>query len=102
MSFEGIVGAITSIVCAVISGILLHMFKTKKDKDDEHLKKRVEADIAERKMILSIASAVKILLRKADNEKLNGDIQNAKADLETKKGKLEDMASESYFTDLNQ
>lgn len=91
-----------SIFCAVVSGIILYQFKSKKALDEKRREKRVEAEIAERELILSIASATEVVLKRLNNEKINGDIIEAKTNLAEKESTLEKVTTKDFYEGLTQ
>jgi len=93
---------VISIFCTVISGVILYLFNTKQKRDEEHFQKRVEADVAERELILSIAGATEIILKKLNDEKLNGDVEEAETDLVDKKRKLQRITRVDYFSSMEE
>ena len=102
ISLGTMIEIIISVFCTVISGVILYLFNAKKKTDEEALKKRVEADVAERELILSIAGATEVILKKLNDEKLNGDVAEAEDDLVDKKRKLQRITRIDYFNSIEE
>ena len=102
ISLGTMIEIIISIFCTVISGVILYLFNEKKKNDEEQVKKRVEADVAERELILSIAGATEVILKKLNDEELNGDVAEAEDDLVDKKAKLQKITRIDYFNSIEE
>lgn len=90
-----------SIICTVISGILLYLFKKINKQNEERAQQRIKSDIAQRELMLSIAEASEIVMRKLAGEKLNGDVEEAKEDLEKKRNTVQKITRDEYFHIIN-
>lgn len=92
---------VISIACAIISGVILYVFKKTDKKTMEGIKKRVIADIAQRELILAMSDALEVVLKKLHGEKLNGDVQEAKDELTEKRDELLKITRNEYFSMIN-
>lgn len=96
-----LIEVVISIACAVISGVVLHLFKRFNAHQETNYAKRVEADIADRNLVLSIAKALDVVLKRLDGEKLNGEVKAAQKDLIDKRMAVQQLTTKEYFETIN-
>ena len=97
ISIGGLIASISSIICAVFSGFILMLITQRRNREEERHNRRVEIGVAERELLLSIAGATEILLRKINEEDLNGDVKKAEQDLVDKKRLLQKITYLDFF-----
>lgn len=90
-----------SIACAVISGVILHLYKKFGTEQESNYQKRVEADIADRELSISMAEALDTALKLLDGENLNGDVKAAQEDLSAKLTAVRRLTTKEYFETIN-
>jgi hypothetical protein len=97
ISIATFIQVLISICCTVTAGVILAMFQSNRKKQEKNHEERVTAEVCERELILSMASAIEVIIRKQNDEKLNGDVSKAMAELEEKKLALKHLTTTVYF-----
>lgn len=92
---------LTTIFCTTISGVVLFLFQQSRKHQEHDRENKVTADVCERELILSMAGAIEIIMRKQNDEELNGEMKAAQADLEDKKRALQKLTRVVYFEETD-
>lgn len=97
-------GIIETTIVALVGGIVSFLFvrlNKKIDKIDDDGEKRhrdqVKVRIAERELLLAEAHISALSARCIRGEKVNGDLEQAEADLNAKKKAVQDITRQLYF-----
>lgn len=97
VSIATFVQILVSIFCTVVAGVILFIFKQTKKKAEQDREDKVTADVCQQELIMSMADAIEVIMRKQNNEKMNGEVNKAMADLEEKKNALRHLTRRIYF-----
>lgn len=92
-------GAI-SLICAIISGIILWKFQENNRKQDARHMELIEAQIAERELLHAIAEVTELHARKIDGEGINGELHKANEEIKSKRDDLRKIIEKRYFENL--
>lgn len=101
ISVATFIQVLVSIFCTVVAGVILFMFQAGKKKQEKDRDDRVTADVCQQELIMSMADAIEVIMRKQNNEEMNGEVNKAMADLEEKKIALRHLTRRIYFEKMD-
>lgn len=97
ISFTTFIQIITSIFCAVVSGIVLWKVQRNQKLNDKRHDEQVELAIKERELLVATSKTAELLARKIDGEGINGELHKANEETKLKRKKLQDFTVERFF-----
>lgn len=92
-----LVQILISIICSVISGIVLYQVQRSRKLTDERRAADIAAAVLDRELQLANAEVTELLARKIDGEGINGDLHEANMRLTAKREAVERHTTEQYF-----
>lgn len=97
MVTASIVQIIISIVCSVVSGLVLWIVQKSRKEDQARREIEIEGAVKDRELQLANANVTELLARKIDGEGINGELHAAADDLKNKREAVESHTREQYF-----
>lgn len=97
MVTASIVQIVISIVCSVVSGLILWIVQKGRKEDEQRRAAEVEGLVKDRELQLANAKVTELLARKIDGEGINGELHAAADELTSRRDAVERHTHEQYF-----
>lgn len=86
-----------SLICAVVSGVVLWKLQdNRKDNDLKH-SKQVEAAVHDRELLLAISEVSEMTARKVSGDNINGELHDAVDELVEKRNEVTKFTNKEFF-----
>lgn len=97
ISMSTFIQSCLTIICAVVSGIILWKVQKNQKVNEKRHAEQVELAIKERELLVATSKTAELLARKIDGEGINGELHKANEETKIKRKKLQDFTVEKFF-----